>query len=603
MPAMTARARWLIGGGVAGAAVIIVVAAAIILSSRSVPEALRYVPGNSVVVAELRLDLPGDQLQKVGNLLAHFPGFKDQSILPAKINEALDRLVKDVSNGKTDYSTNLQPWLAGPTFVGLLPTSSGPGASPSPASASPASALADLLPGGSLDGVVVATTDGKVTCDAVISGGSARAIPQGSMLVGPDGHMACFMDGKFGLLGTPAGIEAALAAHAGGTGVDHDPTYTRARDTLGGDRLATVYVSGNAAALMQSAEASPAMSLPIALPGSASLPEWLIAGVRAEDDALVSDVFVAPGKAGATASGGPTTAGSPIPTLPPPHASAIAGFLPGNTLALAELHGVGVSAETALAALRSDPQFQSAAAQLDAALGLAGGPEGVVGWVSDAGIVAIPSSATPAAGAGPGVDIGVVLVATDGATATAKAAQLKSLLSLVALSGGGSANDVNVDGTTVTTIDLGSLSGLLGSTGVGGDLGGVTIPTDLHVTLSLAVRGNLVLLGGDDSFPRDVLQVDAGATLADQDAYKRSMARASASNLAQVYVAGDPLRTLIARLAPTQPDLAARWQTDVLPYAQPIDGILLTTTLENGLSHTRVVVTVSTPSATPSTTP
>jgi hypothetical protein len=603
MPAMTARARWLIGGGVAGVAVIIAVAAALILSSRSVPEALKYVPGNSVVVAELRLDLPGDQLQKVGNVLAHFPGFKDQSILPSKIDEALDRLVKDVSNGSTDYSTNLQPWLAGPTFVGVLPTSSGPGASPSPASASPASDLGDLLPAGSLDGVVVATTDGKVTCDAAISGGSTRSIPQGSMLVGADGEMACFMDGKFGLLGTPAGVEAALAAHAGGTGVDREPAYNKARDTLGGDRLATIYVSGSAAGLMQAAGASPPISLPISIPGTASLPEWLIAGVRAEDDALVSDVFVAPSKPNVAASAGPTLAGSPLPTFPPPHPSAIAGFLPGNTLALAELHGVGVSAQTALAALRSDPQFQAAAAQLDAALGLAGGPEGVVGWVSDAGIVAIPSNATAAAGVVPGLDLGVVLVATDEATATAKAAQLKSLLSLAAFSGGGSVNDVNVGGTTVTTIDLGSLSGLLGSSGAAGDLGGVTIPEDLHITLSLAVRGKLVLLGGDDAFPRDVLQVDAGATLADQDAYKRSLDRASASNLAQVYVAGDPLRALIARLAPTEPDLAARWQTEFLPYAQPIDAILLTTTLENGLSHTRVVVTVSTPTATPSATP
>jgi len=602
MPAMTARTRWLIGGGVAGAAVIIAVAAALLLSSRAAPEALKYVPGNSVVVAELRLDLPGDQLQKVGNLLAHFPGFKDQSILPSKIDEALDRVVKDVSNGSTDYATKLQPWLAGPTFVGILPTTSGAGAgaSPSPAS-SPASPLGDLLPSGSLDGVIVATTDGKVSCDAAITGGTTRAIPQGSMLVGPDGRMACFMDGKFGLLGTPAGIEAALAAHSGGTGADRDPTYVKARDTLGGDRLATLYVSGSAAALMQAAEASPAISLPIALPGTARLPEWLITGVRAEDDALVSDVFVAPPKAGATGSAGPSTAGSPLPTFPPPHASAIAGFLPGNTVALAELHGVGVSAQTALAALRSDPQFQSAAAQLDAALGLAGGPEGVVGWISDAGIVAIPSSNTAAAGAVPGLDLGVVLVATDEATATAKAAQIKSLLSLAALSGGGSAKDVNVDGTTVTTIDLGSLSGLLGATGAAGDLGGLPIPSDLHITLSLAVRGKLVLLGGDDSFPRDVLQVEAGQTLADQDAYKRSLGRASASNLAQVYVAGGSLRTLIAQLLPA--DVAARWQTDFLPYAQPIDAILLTTTLENGLSHTRLVVTVSTPPATPSTTP
>ncbi|MBI3751043.1 MAG: DUF3352 domain-containing protein [Chloroflexi bacterium] len=536
---MTARTRWLIGGGVAAGAVVVAIAAALLLSSRPVPEALKYVPGNAVVVAELRLDLPGDQLQKVGNLLAHFPGFADQSTLGAKLDETLDRLAKGVTNGSVDYATKLKPWLAGPTFVGILAGGSG-------------------------------------------AGGSA------------DGSMACFMDGKFGLLGTPAGIQAALAAHTGGTGIDRDATYSKARDTLGGDRLATVYVSGTAAALMQSVQASMPASLPISLPTAAALPEWMIAGIRAEDDALVADLYVAPPKTG---SGASAAAGSPLPTLPPPHVSDIAGFLPGNTVLLAELHGVGVTAQTALAALRSDPQFQSQAAQLDAALSLAGGPEGVVGWVSDAGVVAIPQTTTSAAGTTPGIDAGLVLVATDEATATTKVAQLKSLLSLMALSGGGSTTDVNVDGTTVTTIDLGDLSSLLNQAGAGGSLGGLTIPSDLRVKITLAVRGKLVLIGGDEGFARDVLHVDAGATLADQAAYKRSIDRGSASNLGQVYVAGASLRQLATTLLPA--DLRARWQADFLPFVEPIDAVLVTSTLEHGLSHTRVVLSVSTPPPTP----
>lgn len=591
MPALTARARWLIGGGVAAGAVVVAIGAALLLSSRAVPEALKYVPGNAVVVAELRLDLPGDQLQRVGNLLAHFPGFVDQSTLSSKLDETFDRLVKAGTNGGADYTTKLKPWLAGPTFVGILPGGAGiGGASPAPSAGQGGVSLPSPT-----DGVIVTTTDGKVTCDAAIQGGAARTIPQGSMLVDRTGAMACFMDGKFGLLGTPAGIEAALAAHAAGSGIDHDATYGKARDTLGGDRLATVYVSGSAATLMQSAEASLPASFPISLPASAgALPEWLIAGLRAEDDALVADLYVAPPKAG---TGATAAAGSPLPTLPPPHVSDIAGFLPGNTVLLAELHGVGVSAQTALAALRSDPQFQSEAAQLDAALGLAGGPQGVVGWVNDAAVVAIPQSTTAAAGATPGVDAGLVLVATDEATASAKVAQLKSLLSIMALGSGGSATDVDVDGTTVTTIDLGSLSSLLNQAGAGGSLGGLTIPPDLRAKLTLAVRGKLVLIGGDEGFARDVLQVDAGLTLADDAAYKRSIGRGLASNLGQVYVAGASLRQLAGSFLPG--DVQARWQSDILPYVSPIDAVLVTSTLEHGLSHSRVVLSVSTPPPTP----
>ena len=589
MPAMTARTRWLIGGGIAAGAIVVAIGAALLLSARSVPEALRYVPGNAVIVAELRLDLPGDQLQRVGNLLAHFPGFADQSTLGAKLDESLDRLVKAISNGTSDYSTKLKPWLAGPTFVGALPGGTAPGGSSPAPSSGPGG-----LPG-STDGVIVATTDGKVRCDAVIQGGTARAIPQGSLLVDAAGSTACFMDGRFGLIGTPSGVEAALAAHAAGTGIDHDARYGTARDTLGADRLATVYVSGDASTLLQSAEASFPASLPISLPSAAgALPEWLVAGLRAEDDALVTDLWVGPAKPG---SGASAPAGSPLPTLPPPHVSDIAGFLPGNTVLLAELHGVGVTAQNALAALRSDPQFQSQAAQLDAALGLAGGPEGVVGWVSDAGIVAMPQSTTAATGATAGMDAGIVLVATDEATASSKVTQLRSLLSIMALSGGGAATDVVVDGTTVTSIDLGDLSSLLNQAGAGGSLGGLTLPTGLRAKLTLAVRGKLVLIGGDEGFARDMLQVDAGQTLADDAAYKRSIGLASASNLGQVYVAGTSLRALAGSLLPA--DVQARWQTDYLPYVEPIDAALVTSTVEHGLSHTRVVLSVSTPPPTP----
>src|SRR5260221_5589190 len=146
------RGRWLIALGVAAGAIAIAIVAAILLGGRPTPEALTYIPGNSAVVAELRLDLPGDQLQKVGNLLAHFPGFQDQSTLTQKIDETLTHLVGSATNGKVDYATQVQPWVAGPLFAGGTPTSG--------------AAAGSAVPGmGSF--VVVATTDGSVKGDAL----------------------------------------------------------------------------------------------------------------------------------------------------------------------------------------------------------------------------------------------------------------------------------------------------------------------------------------------------------------------------------------------------------------------------------------------------
>src|SRR5699024_5713922 len=103
------RVRWAIGLVVAGLAVAVAIGAFIVLGSRPVPEGLKYIPPDSMVVVEIRPDLPGDQLQKLGNLLAHFPGFKDQSTLADKLDETFSRLAGQASNGKLDYRVDLKP--------------------------------------------------------------------------------------------------------------------------------------------------------------------------------------------------------------------------------------------------------------------------------------------------------------------------------------------------------------------------------------------------------------------------------------------------------------------------------------------------------------
>ena len=111
------RARWILALGIVGVVVALTIAGALLLGGASSPEALRYVPSDAGFVAEVRMDLPGDQLQKVGNLLAHFPGFADQSTLPAKLDEAFGRIVSQASSNKADYVTDIKPWLNGPLFI------------------------------------------------------------------------------------------------------------------------------------------------------------------------------------------------------------------------------------------------------------------------------------------------------------------------------------------------------------------------------------------------------------------------------------------------------------------------------------------------------
>jgi hypothetical protein len=570
--------RWLVGGGIAVGSLAIAAVAFILLSSRPVPEALRYVLADSVAVAEVRMDLPGDQVQRVGNLLAHFPGFSDQSTLGAKIDEALGRLVTDASNGQVDYATKIKPWIAGPTFVSM----GGPTAASSGAHRS-----------GTL---VVATTDGKATCEQVITGTSTHeALPQGSMLVSSDGDMACFLDGRFALIGDPDRIKLALDAHADGKGIDTLAAYRTARDALGGDRLATLWTGGDIAARLGGAP------LPsVATEALKNIPAWTIAGIRAEDDALVADVVIGPPASGGDATAAAGTPGPTFVALPAPRKSDLAGFLPGDTLLVAEGHGAGAALQNGLLALRGDPAIGAQLGQLDAALELAGGPSGLLGWIDDAGLVILgngqasspqPTFSLPGGTAGPGslpIDGGLILVAPDETTAAAKVSQLRTLFSLAALSNGGTSEDTIVDGTTITTIDLGDLNGLLQGAGAGSSL---PIPSDFHASFSIAGRGKLVILGADETFARRLLQVEAGSTLADQAAYRHAVSRSMESNLAQVYLAAGAVIALAEPMIPA--DQVQRWTTDIKPYAAPLEAVMLTVTKDGQLTRLRFVLTVA----------
>lgn len=561
--------RWLIAFGVAGLVLGVTAVALILLGSRPTPEALRYIPANMPVVAELRVDLPGDQLQKVGNLLAHFPGFKDQSTLTSKLDEALARITTQASSGSASYATDVKPWLAGPLFVGAsMPSSTSNSAAGTP------------IP----SAVAVFTTDGKVTCDPITKSSTSKEPYKGIDIHGGDaGVMACALDGRYALIGDSASIKAALDAHANHSGIDGDRQYNTARDALGGDRLATVYFSVEA--LRSGAFPSLIPGLPSEIPGLpnagadvtaalAALPPWVIAGFRAEDAAIVADVVSAP--AGALPGPSPST----LLTMPPAHVSRLAPILPSDTAALYELHGTGVLGQNVLTSLRANPALSPALGQLDAALGVLGGPQALIGWIDDAGIVVIPDGST--------LTGGILVQAPDDATASAKADQIRSFLTLAGLGGGISTRDIDINGTKVTIADLGDISTLLQQAGQAA--GGLTLPSGTHIVISVAARGSTVLIGGGESFARRILETAAGSSLADQASYKTALGLSFASNSGQLYVAAAPLLAFADTAIPA--DAKAGFDSDVKPYVAPFDAFIETASSDPSGIRIRFVITV-----------
>src|SRR4029078_6103811 len=186
--------------------------------------------------------LPGDQMQKLGNLLAHFPGFADQSTLPAKIDESLSRRVKQTGPSGLDYVRDIKPWLSGPAFAAVWAPTPGDATTPS----------RELLS---------ATTTGTVSRHTPMRGQTTtHESYKGLDLVSAASGASCVIDGRQALIGDAASVKAGVDAHGAGTGMDRDAGYKSARAALQGDQLATVYINGKAYGSFVSSAAGAASS-------------------------------------------------------------------------------------------------------------------------------------------------------------------------------------------------------------------------------------------------------------------------------------------------------------------------------------------------------
>jgi hypothetical protein len=550
------RARWLVAGGVAVLAIAVTVGAFLLLGASPSPAALRYIPGNSALVAEVRLDLPGDQMQKAGNLLAHFPGFRDQSTLTEKLDEAFSRFVGAVTQGGVDYRTELKPWINGPIFV---------------------AASAEDLIGQSADPksvIVSATTNGAVECEtaletATVSHETYRGLDLVIASGGDLAGIACVIDGRQAVIGQVERVKAALDAKSDGTGMDKSELYRVARAALSGDRLATIFVAG--APLR---DAGPAPSF--AVPGMGALeslvgavPDWTMIGLRAEDDALVVDSVTAPVPA--------PTSGPSLLALPPTHASVLTAMLPADTVLFIEDQGTGVTLQNLLATLRADPALGSALAMLD---GLGGANE-LVGWIDDAGIAIVGGPDTPAGG--------ILLVARDEAAAADRVATLNNVLALIGLSGEGiEVRQTTINGVDVTTVVITDLSAII-PPGTLPD--GVLPPATGPIEFSIAAKGRVLLLGVGEQFMTGILNVPAGASLADQVGFKHAVERGLPGSRATVYVAAPGALDLVERYLPA--DVLAQWQSDALPYVDPLEALAISSTSDPAANRSRIVITVT----------
>ena len=542
------RTRWLVAGLVSALAIGGAVAAALILGARPLPDAFRYLPADSVVVAELRPDLPGDQRQNLGNLLAHFPGFADQSNLTAKIDETLARLVNEGSSGSVDYATRIKPLLAGPLVVGT-----------------------------GIDGLknqtalAVASTDGIVTCEGVFGSATALETHRAVVIKSVENGMACALDGRFMLVGDPASVRAGIDAHLDHKGVDTNARFTAARTRLEGDQVAIVYVDGKALTTLAERFANdlaPGIGIDSAI--AQNLTEWFVVGMRIVDDAVQFELQAAPLKE--------AEVDASLPTDPPPATSRFASVLPPNTYGFVEIHGVGANLQRGLAILKADPKRADAVTQIEQALTVVGGIQNIAAWIEDAGVAVIPT--------GDSVGGAILLRGSDAAAVEARVTQLRNLLVLASTGTDITIHDSEHAGVKITSVDLGDLETLLSAMGVDPGVTG----TRARLAFSMAARDDVLMLGIGEGVIEGILDTATGSSLKASGAYARIVELVGSPNDVEVYVSLDGLIGYVESNLPAALD-GTNW-TELKPYLEHLASLGEANVTTSTGGRSRLVITV-----------
>ena len=519
------RLRWGIAGAVVLAVALVTAGGVFVLSGAAGAKSLTagVAPKNAVAFLEIRTDLPGDQHAKLADFLSHFPGFQDRAQFDNALDNVLNRLTSQVS-ADLSYTSAFKPWIEGEVSIAAM--DGGALFSLSEPSAVAIFALKDR-------GAAQTWIAGELTRIGVktVSQDYAGATLY-MMGAGLNEGAYAFTDQDL-LLGTVTGVKAALDTKTNGSLADN-PNYQAAMKSLSGDSLARFYLDPRTAMndIMGSGLSSMGMlggmmgssAAPLGL-SSANLPAWVAGSIQAESGQMVMNVAIP-----RTASTGPGN-----------HASRLAAVLPGTTVGVFEVHGVGKIVTDQLAALASRLPAGSAANTLKTVkdgLALIGGLD----WLGD-GVAAVTKDGSVYGG-------GSVVEAADASTAASKVALVTTLAALAGGTLNISSRTETYKGISITVFSVPSGAGK-------------------PIEIALAAKDSVIVAGYTDAFVKAVIDTTPATSLNSQPDYSAVMAAADASNDQSMYVNIPALEDDIGIAALS----SSRWTTDYKPYFDHFGGI------------------------------
>jgi hypothetical protein len=546
------RVRWAIAAAVVALVVVVSgVAAALLVGRAPNAKVLAWVPTDSIVYGEIRLDLPGDQRQNLAEFLSHFPGFDDQAAIDTKLDEAFDQFVQSATKGDQSYTADIEPWFDGEVAIAAskLPN---PGATANPESLDTGSAAMLLsikdkeLAQAWFDGA--AAESGATTED--YDGVTITVVPQpeGSN----DGPVGYAVTDEIVVLGELGAVKEVLDTD-GASAIAQDPEFSAALNSGNGDHVGFFYYDTAAYfdwAMSLSAE-SEMSSLGFSDAIRDSLPPWAALWVRVEGDALSFQAVSAP----------PAERAGPTEN----RASTLAAHVPATAVVYGETHDYGKALTDMLAKYEGMEIPEETTQGLDQVVGMFGGMEGLVGWIGDVAVVVNDP--------GEGFEGGVLIQPTDATKAENLFITIRSLLTMGGAGLGFTLTDEQHGDVTITTVDFGELRQLLAQGGEQVDpevleyFGG----EGAHVQLSWAVTDEVVVIGIGPEFVKHVLDTDAATSLAENDRFTSLIDRTGKENTAQWFADIGAIRAVFEEKLAERDGPLAHYQGEVKPFLEPFD--------------------------------
>ena len=545
------RWRWAIAG-VATVAVVALIGAVFVLAGprAGTPSTVaRYAPADTVTYLEARLDLPGDQRDRLAALMSHFPGFADTASFEQKLHDTLNEMLHS-STTDLDWYADIEPWFGGQ--VGAF------------------SSTVDPTPGTPPSMTIALTVKDRTRLDQLIEQrvsvtNATHEEYQGQTIwtitAGPESQRISFVvTDEVLLAGTRAEeVKVALDVRSDrATGLADDQFFLQQLGGLHPDRLATFYFDGRGVA------DSLAGHVPSQVASGISGLDWLVNAsalrvlgeVRAEADHFALT----------TRTERPADAN--LPPLPANRTTTLAEAVPGDSLAYAEIRDVGQTIGFALDQLLA-PQPSGSGGLLVQLQGLeqllGTAPQDFFDFVGDVAISVGLSAEAPWAG--------LVATVDDEAIASARVDRLLATIRSFATFGGGiEFSELQYGAAKLTVISFG---GALQEWGAG--------------TLSVTVTDGRLLIGLGD-YVRNALDQTRDGSLAARPQYQAALRAAGSANAGVVFVDIRGLRTALEGLIP--PPVLQSYEQDQKPFLAPLSHLAVINTTEGSITVSHVFVYV-----------